>query len=257
VTTSLLVLVGEVGLGGGDEGSEGLLVLGTHVLKGDDGGGLLVNDRTETSLVLDNDVWDTHLPAESREEDDQLDRVDIVGDDDQGSLLGLDESDTVVETVLGEEGLLRVLGGGLVTLGGLGLGLLEETSLLLLLGLRLVLVQELEELGGGVLVKGVTELGDGGWDLQPLVEDDLLPLKPDVLGPPDEAGEVLLDWDVTADSEALALLLEERVLRSLLGLAASGVYTLSNHQQSDWIECRTDKGASGSGTALTWRRSGP
>lgn len=108
----------------------------------------------------------THLPAKSGQEDDQLDRVDVVGNDDQRSLLGLDEGDTVVQTVLGEQGLLGVLGGGLVTLGGLGLGLLEETSLLLLLGLGLVLVQELEELGSGVLVQGVAELGNGRGDLR-------------------------------------------------------------------------------------------
>lgn len=34
--------------------------------------------------------------------------------------------------------------------------------------------------------------------LQPLVEDDLLPLEADVFGPLDEAGQVLLGRDVTA-----------------------------------------------------------
>lgn len=184
----VLVLVTEVGLGGLDEGGEGLVVLGSNVLEGNNGSGLLVNDCSETGLVLNDDVRDTHLsltqgrvsrcnakrqyprmthlPAKSGQEDDQLDRVDVVGNDDQRSLLGLDEGDTVVQTVLGEQGLLRVLGGGLVTLGGLGLGLLEETSLLLLLGLGLVLVQELEELGSGVLVQGVAELGNGRGDLR-------------------------------------------------------------------------------------------
>ena len=183
----VLVLVTKVGLGGLDEGGESLVVLGSDVLQGDDGGSLLVDDCSETGLVLDDDVRDTHLPrrtwrrgqpdsgpstimpthlpAESGQEDDQLDRVDVVGNDDQRSLLGLDEGDTVVQPVLGEQGLLRVLGGGLFTLGGLGLGLLEETGLLLLLGLGLVLVQELEELGSGVLVQGVAELGNGRGNL--------------------------------------------------------------------------------------------
>lgn len=66
----------------------------------------------------------------------------------------------MVQSILGKDGLLGVLGGGLVTLGGLGLSLFEETSLLLLGGLGLVLVQELEELGGSVLVQGVGELGN-------------------------------------------------------------------------------------------------
>jgi hypothetical protein len=64
VPPSLLVLVGEVGLGGGNEGSKSLLVLGSDVLEGDDGGGLLVDDRTETSLVLDDDVWNAHLEGD-------------------------------------------------------------------------------------------------------------------------------------------------------------------------------------------------
>ena len=57
----VLVLVTEVGLGGLDEGGEGLVVLGSDVLEGNNGSGLLVNDRSETGLVLDDDVRDTHL----------------------------------------------------------------------------------------------------------------------------------------------------------------------------------------------------
>jgi hypothetical protein len=76
----------------------------------------------------------------------------------------------VVETVLGEDGLLRVLGRGLVALLLSLLSLGQETSLLLLGGLGLVLVEELEELGGGVLVEGVRELGDRRGDLDVSVE---------------------------------------------------------------------------------------
>lgn len=144
------------------------LVLGSDVLDGDGGGGLLVDDGTESGLVLDNDVGDSHLPAESGEEDDELDGVNVVGDDDEVGLLGLDEGDDVVESVLDKVGLLvgRLLLDGLVTGGNLGLGLRQESSLLLLLGLGLVLVEEGEELGGGVLVEGVRELGDRGGDLR-------------------------------------------------------------------------------------------
>ena len=101
----------QVGLSGADKGSEFTLVLRLNVLESDDGGGLLVDDSTETGLALDDDVGDTHLAAESGEEDNKLDGVNIVGDDDKGSLLGLDEGNTVVQTVLDEEGLLRVLLG--------------------------------------------------------------------------------------------------------------------------------------------------
>lgn len=163
--SGLLRLLEVVGLGSRDNVGESLLVLGSDVVDGDDGRGLLAGDETETGLALDNDVWDTHLPAESGEEDDELNGVNVVGNDNELSLLGLDESDNVVKTVLGEDGLLGVLGGGLVTLLLTGLGLGQETSLLLLGGLGLVLVEELEELSGGVLVQGLGELGDRGGDL--------------------------------------------------------------------------------------------
>jgi len=66
----------------------------------------------------------------------------------------------VVQTVLGVNGLLGVRGGSLVSLLLSGLGLGQETSLLLLLGFGLVLVEELEELGSSVLVEGLTELSN-------------------------------------------------------------------------------------------------
>ncbi len=80
--------------------------------------------------------------------------------------------------------------------GGGGL----KTSLLLNFGFRAVLVEELEELGGGVLVEGMRELGDSGGNLQTLVEDDLLALKTDVFRPLHEAGEVGGGADVLAYS---------------------------------------------------------
>jgi hypothetical protein len=42
------------------------------------------------------------------------------------------------------------------------------------------------------------ELGNGGGNLETLVEDDLLALKADVFGPLDEAGQVGLGTDVLA-----------------------------------------------------------
>lgn len=44
---------------------------------------------SETGLVLDDNVRDTHLAAESGDEDDELDGVDIVGNDDEVGLLSL------------------------------------------------------------------------------------------------------------------------------------------------------------------------
>lgn len=75
---------------------------------------------------------------------------------------------------------------------------LLETSLLLLLGLRTILVGELKELSGSVLVEGVRELGDRRRDFQALMEDDLLTLEANILGPLDEASQVLLGLDILA-----------------------------------------------------------
>lgn len=171
---------------------------------------LLVDDRAETGLALHNGVWDTHLLAESRKEDDELDGVDIVGDEDKRSLLVLNETDDVVETVL--DGvrlgadvllLLAILNGG---------GLLGETLLLLGLGLRAVLVEELESLGSGVAVKDVLELSDRRRDLEAHVQDLALALEADVLGPSHHAREVATGLDVLANTEVAGALLDERVL---------------------------------------------
>lgn len=63
----------------------------------------------ESGFALDDDVGDTHLAAKGGKEDDELDRVDIVSDDDEGRLLGFDQSDGVVKTVLDEKRLLGIL----------------------------------------------------------------------------------------------------------------------------------------------------
>lgn len=171
-----------------------------------------MDNGTETGLALDDGVGDTHLAAKSGQEDDQLNGVDIVGDEDEGSLLVLNQADDVVETVLDGVGLL----GDILLLLALldGGGLLEETLLLLGLGLRAVLVEELEGLGGGVLVENVLELGDRGRDLQPHVEDLLLALEADILRPLDHAGDIALGLDVLADTEVAGTLLDEGVLPS-------------------------------------------
>lgn len=171
---------------------------------------LLVNDRAETGLALHDGVWHTHLPAESRKEDDHLDRVDVVGDEHQRGLLSLDESHDVVETVL--DGV-RLLGGVLLLLAlADGGGLLVQTLLLLDLCLRAVLVQELESLGGGVAVEGLGELGNRRRHLQTHVEDLALALQADVLRPSHHARKVALGLDVLADTEVLRATLEQRVL---------------------------------------------
>ena len=228
VACSLLVVGLEVAVvDSGDELGELGLVLGTDLGEGEDGSGLLVDDGTEAGLALDDNVRDTHLAAEGGEEDNQLDGVNVVGDQDERGLLVLDEADNVVQTELGGVGLL----GDILLLLTLrdGGSLLGQALLLLGLGLRAVLVEELERLGGDwnvlavflqcpcvcvltVAVSNVLELSNRRGDLQTEVEDLLLALETDVRRPSDHATKVALGLDVLADTEVLGALLEERVL---------------------------------------------
>ena len=82
----------QVSLGGADDGGEVTLVLALDFLDSDDSGGLLVDYSTETGLALDNNVRDTHLATESRDEDDEFDGIDIMRDGDESGLLGLDKT---------------------------------------------------------------------------------------------------------------------------------------------------------------------
>lgn len=179
-----------------------------------------MDDSAETSLALDDGIGNAHLAAESGEEDNELDGVDIVGDEDEGSLLVLNEANNVVETVLDNVGLL----GDILLLLALldGGSLLEETLLLLGLGLRAVLVEELEGLGSGVLVENLLELGDRRRDLQAHVEDLLLALEADILRPLHHAREVALGLDSLANAEVAGALLDERVLHGTLAHQDSG-----------------------------------
>ena len=172
-----------------------------------------MDDRAESGLALDDGVRNTHLAAKSWQEDDQLNGVDIVGDEDQSSLLVLNQADDVVEAVLGSVWflgdiffLLTVFDGG---------SLLDQTLLLLNLALRTVLVQEFESLGGGVSVEDVLELSDRGRDLETEVQDLLLALQTDIFGPLHHTGKVATRLDVLADTIVAGALLDKRVLYSL------------------------------------------
>lgn len=135
------------------------------------------------------------LSAEMRQPEDQLDWVDIGGDDYQLGLLLLDESGDVIESAFDHERLLLVNGLFL----GLGLSLLDESVLLLLLVLRLVLLEETGESLELVLSESVGELVDDSWDLESLEEDFLLSLEKDVLWPLDISGQVSLWLDVSSN----------------------------------------------------------
>lgn len=188
-----------------------------------------MDNSAEAGLALYNHIRDTHLAAESGQEDDEFNRVNIVSNDNEGSLLRFDEGDNVVETILDEERLLGLRGGLAISSGSSSS---TDTLLLLLLGLWAVLVKELEELGSCVLVEGVRELRNGGGNLQTLVKDNLLALEANVLGPLDEASQISLRADVLAYTKVFGSGLEERVFLGLCLLAGAkrsggGLFTRS------------------------------
>ncbi len=71
-------------------------------------------------------------------------------------------------------------------------------------------------------VKSSVELVDRRRDFQAGLKNSLLPLEPDVLGPPDETAEIALGLDVLADLKVAGTRLEQGVLHPLdLGLLHS------------------------------------
>jgi hypothetical protein len=152
-----------------------------------------VDKSTETSLTLNNAVWDTHLAAESREPENQFNGINIVGNNNELGLLGFNKGGDVVNTVLDDNGLVSL--GDLLLLG-LGSSSSTETITLLGLVLRSVLVHQLEELSGSVLIQNVGELVESWGNLQTLVKDLLLTLKLNVVGPLDETRDITLGLDV-------------------------------------------------------------
>jgi len=171
------------------------------------GGGLLVNEFTESGLSSDEAVGDILLSAESGEEAHDFDGIDVVGNDNEFGNTVFNELSDVVETELEEDGLGSGLG---ITTIGNGL----ESVVLGLAGLGRVLGEELKEVSSLRFLDSVGELGNAWWDLESLHEDSLLSLDSDVLGPSDESGEISLGLDVTTNSEVSGALLEEGVLLS-------------------------------------------
>lgn len=169
-----------------------------------------MNDSSETGLAFDNGIRNTHFPAQSRKEDDQLDGVDIIRDEYQACLLILDQTNNVVQTILDD---IRFFGDVLFLLSIFdGHSLLGQTFLLLGLGFRSVLIEKPEDLGGEGLVEDVLELSNRRRDLQTEVEDLLAALEKNILRPFHHTRKVSSRLDVLTDTEVAWTLLDERVL---------------------------------------------
>ena len=147
-TTPLSEKVGVVVELGLEEGAELLEideVFASHLGQSDAGGGLEVDKLAKVGLATDEAEGDTLLAAESGQVNNELNRVDVVSDDNHLGLVLLNEGGHVVETELEVHGLLSLLGGALVS--GAALSLSLESVRLLLLGLWGVLGEQFKELG--------------------------------------------------------------------------------------------------------------
>ena len=108
--------------------------------KGNSGSSLHVDELAEVGLAADKAVRNVLSSAEGGQVNNSLNGINVVGDHNQLCLAFLNEGSHVVEAELDVDGL-----GGLA--GTTVLGGLLETELLFLLGLGLVLSEQLEEFG--------------------------------------------------------------------------------------------------------------
>jgi len=207
------------------DGSTKLLELRSVLLidvnHSDGGCSLLSDEQSESRLALHDGIWYTHLSAKSREPNDDLNGIDVMGDHNELRLLLLDQSSDVVDTILHIVWLLGALLGsrGLTLVGLSSLGLLSSLlgdieQALLLRGLILgsVLRQELEKNRSSVLIEGLSELIDCRGNLQSIHQDALLSLESNVLWPLHESGQVALGWQIISDTKVSGSLFEEGIL---------------------------------------------
>ena len=197
-TTPLLLNLG-VSVAGVLASSKSSFILRVHTGQAHASGSLLVDEGTELSLAGDDGVSNTHLVAESREPHDEFEGIDIVGNQNELSLLLLDELGDVVQTVADEVGSTLLLNG---LAFHFSLGLLSETSLLLGSSLGDILGEETEDISGytstqssiptGILLESVVELVHSGRNLQTLGEDLALSLEENVTRPFDVSGDIHL-----------------------------------------------------------------
>jgi len=179
-----------------------------YLSEGDTGAGLATDQTTETGLVLDDAIRDSHLAAQGRQENDQLDGVNVMGDDDELSFFLLNQGSDGVNSLTDNIGAL----GGCIGLStGTSLGTGTQSHLLGLFAFRTVLVHQFEHLSGCLTVQSLTELVYRWGDLKTLNENGLVALETDVLGPSDEAAQISLGLDILTNSKVAGFLLNQRV----------------------------------------------
>jgi len=194
---------------------------------------LLVHNNAQPSLPLHNRIRHAHLPTQRRQKDDQFNGIHIIRNQHQIRLLILNQAHHMVQPILNR---IRLLTHILLLLPLIHRRrLLQQPLLLLRLRLRLVFVEQLEGLRGGVAVQHVGELRDGRGDFETQVEDFLLALQADVFGPFYHAREVAAGLDVLAYAEVAGALFDEGVLLvwrcSLISIHS---YCLEDKRERNW-----------------------
>ena len=164
------------------------LVLRVHSRQTHASSGLLVHQSAQTALAAHDRVRNAHLVAQSGQPHHQLQGIHVVGNQNQLGLLALHQLRHVVQTVLHNQSTLLLHGLAL----SLRLGSSLQTSLLLGLRLRSVLVHQTEHLSSLVLVQHMAELVHGGRNLQTLAQNLTLSLDDHVTRLFQESGEILL-----------------------------------------------------------------
>ena len=96
---------------------EVLEVLLADFSESDASGGLLVDELAEASLTLNEGEGDSLLSAESREESEEFNGVNVVSNNNELSLTLFNEFSNVVETELDDNGLGGLLGISTTLLG--------------------------------------------------------------------------------------------------------------------------------------------
>jgi len=219
VTTDLFEAVIVVVLDGLNQFGEVQLVTRVNLGEGNAGAGLAADQTTKTGLVLDDAIGDSHLTAESGQEDDQLNWVNIVGDDNQLSFLLFDQGGDSVDSLSDN---VWALGGGISLSASTELSAGTQTHLLGLFAFGAVLVHQLEHLSRCLAVQGLTELVHWRGDLKTFHKNGLVALETDVLGPSYKAAQISLGLDILTNSVVTGLLLNQGVDHLLGGLFLDG-----------------------------------
>lgn len=120
-------------------------VFSANISKGDAGSRLQMDELAKVSLATDEAEGHTLLSAESGQMHNELDGINVVGDDDELGLVLFNKGGHVVQAKLEVHGLLSLFSGSRG--GSTGLSLMLESSGFLLVGLRRVLGEQFKELG--------------------------------------------------------------------------------------------------------------